>query len=86
MSNDALALLDLDPKVVEDPLFVKVFSGCEKLPGSETAAHNYCGMLCCGLLERCILQHHTQSCLFMEATLCTKICFFFFTASFLFMH
>jgi len=42
-STDALELLDLDPKVVEDPLFLKCFSGCEKLPGSETAAHCYCG-------------------------------------------
>lgn len=42
-SPEALALLDLDDKATEDPLFTQVFSGCTKLPGSETAAHCYCG-------------------------------------------
>lgn len=42
-SPEALALLDLLDKATEDPLFTQAFSGCTKLPGSETAAHCYCG-------------------------------------------
>lgn len=43
LSREAIALLDLDEKAAEDPLFTEAFGGCTKLPGSETAAHCYCG-------------------------------------------
>ncbi len=43
VSLPALKLLDLDVSQVERPEFVQYFSGNKLLPGSETAAHCYCG-------------------------------------------
>ena len=42
-SFDALALLDFQPLEASRPDFVEYFSGNKRLPGSETAAHCYCG-------------------------------------------
>ena len=44
VSQDALTgLLDMDPNVQEDPLFIKFAAGNELLPGSEPLAHRYGG-------------------------------------------
>lgn len=42
-SLPALSLIDIDPKQVERADFAEFFSGNKLLPGSETAAHCYCG-------------------------------------------
>lgn len=42
-SAEAMGLLDLPESELQRPEFVKFFSGNEILPGSETAAHCYCG-------------------------------------------
>lgn len=43
-SDDVLTgILDLDPKVKEDPLFAKFIAGNELLPGSQPMAHRYGG-------------------------------------------
>lgn len=43
VSLPALGLLDLSEDEVRRPEFVEYFSGNKILPGSETAAHCYCG-------------------------------------------
>uniref|UniRef100_A0A0B7A2E6 Selenoprotein O n=1 Tax=Arion vulgaris TaxID=1028688 RepID=A0A0B7A2E6_9EUPU len=43
MSLPALQLLDLSDEEVRRPEFVEYFSGNKIMPGSETAAHCYCG-------------------------------------------
>lgn len=43
VSQDALALLGLDAKETERPEFAEYFGGNRILPGSEPAAHCYCG-------------------------------------------
>ena len=42
-SQSALSLLDLQPSEVCRPEFVQYMSGNRLLPGSQTAAHCYCG-------------------------------------------
>lgn len=42
-SPTALSLLDLTPDEIESEVFVEYFSGNKVLPGSEPAAHCYCG-------------------------------------------
>ena len=42
-SADALSLLDLPQSEVSRPEFVQYMSGNKLLPGSQTAAHCYCG-------------------------------------------
>lgn len=42
-SQEALSLLDLPPSEVTRPDFVQYMSGDKILPGSQTAAHCYCG-------------------------------------------
>jgi uncharacterized protein YdiU (UPF0061 family) len=42
-SIPALSLIDLDPKEIERTDFVEFFSGNKLLPGSDPAAHCYCG-------------------------------------------
>ena len=45
-SKSALSLIDLDcddEQLYNDDYFVQCFSGNEIIPGSETAAHCYCG-------------------------------------------
>lgn len=42
-SDQALALLDLPPSEVQRSEFKEYFSGNKILPGSEPAAHCYCG-------------------------------------------
>ncbi|GLC50161.1 hypothetical protein PLESTB_000349300 [Pleodorina starrii] len=42
-SPEALALLDLDPAEISRPDFSEYLSGNKLLPGSEAAAHCYCG-------------------------------------------
>ena len=42
-SAPALSLIDLDPGQIERGDFAEFFSGNKLLPGSETAAHCYCG-------------------------------------------
>lgn len=42
-SLPALSLIDIDHKQVERADFAEFFSGNKLLPGSETAAHCYCG-------------------------------------------
>lgn len=42
-SESALGLLDLNQEQVERSEFAEYFSGNKKLPGSQTAAHCYCG-------------------------------------------
>ena len=42
-SPSALKLFGLAGSEIEKELFLKVFSGNEKLPGFDTAAHCYCG-------------------------------------------
>ncbi|GFR47232.1 hypothetical protein Agub_g8916, partial [Astrephomene gubernaculifera] len=42
-SPEALALLDIDPSEISRPDFPAFFSGNRLLPGSEPAAHCYCG-------------------------------------------
>ena len=42
-SDEALDLLGLSPSEVARAEFVEYFGGCRVLPGSEPAAHCYCG-------------------------------------------
>lgn len=42
-SRSALSLLDLSEDIVENEEFVESFAGNKILPGSEPAAHCYCG-------------------------------------------
>ena len=42
-SQPAMDLLDLCQSEIERPEFTEYFCGNKKLPGSETAAHCYCG-------------------------------------------
>lgn len=43
VNTDVAALLDLSPQALHDPLFLRVFSGQEPLPGSEPLAAVYSG-------------------------------------------
>lgn len=40
---DALALIDLKASEASRPEFARYFGGCDVLPGSDPAAHCYCG-------------------------------------------
>ena len=42
-SPSAMALLDLEESELQRPEFLEYFSGNKLLPGSEMAAHCYCG-------------------------------------------
>ncbi|KXZ47900.1 hypothetical protein GPECTOR_32g513 [Gonium pectorale] len=42
-SPDALGLLDIDPAEISSPEFAEYFSGNKLLPGTQPAAHCYCG-------------------------------------------
>ena len=42
-STSAMALLDISDTEMQRPEFVEYFSGNKLLPGSEMAAHCYCG-------------------------------------------
>lgn len=42
-SKSALSLIDLDEDQAKRPEFIDFFSGNKKFPGSQTAAHCYCG-------------------------------------------